>query len=94
MPCRQVVDDRHRLVDPADVAQARGELQLGTVPVRLAQPGGQGLLVERHRGLLVAGAVVRPGQLVGDPGVAGVRGVQPRGDGEACPRHPGSPTAP
>ena len=82
MPCRHVVDDGHRLVDPADVAQARRELQLRAVPVRLAQPGRQGLLVERHRGLLVAGAVVGPRQLVGDPGVAGVSGVETLGDRE------------
>ena len=33
---------------PPERAQARGELQLGAVPVRLVQPAGQRLLVERR----------------------------------------------
>ena len=83
-----VVDDGQGLVVPPDVAQARRELQLGAVPVRLAQPGRQGLLVERHGVRLVAGAVVGAGELVGDPGVTGVRGVQRRRRRGTAPRHP------
>ncbi len=77
-----LLDDVGRLRVPAEHPQARGELDLGAVPQRLAQTTGEGLLVERHRRGLVAGGVERPGVLEGDPGVTGVGGVEgsPAGD--------------
>ena len=51
-------------------AQARRELELGAVPVRLAQPSGEGLLVETDGALLVTHRVLDAGQLEDEAGVA------------------------
>ena len=68
---QHVGDEALRLSGAPHDAQARGELELGAVPVRLAQAAGQGLLVERDGALLVARRVLGASQLEDQAGSRG-----------------------
>ena len=65
-------DDRCRFGGPTHDAKARGQLQLRAVAVRLLEPCGQSLLVERDGRSLLARGVARTRQLEHEPGVTRV----------------------
>ena len=62
-----------------EIAVCRGRLQLGAVPVWLAQAVVQGAVIERDRPGPVCGGIDRTGPLVGQPWVRRVGCRQPTG---------------